>query len=415
EAQEFEKAAALRDKEKQTIAEKRRVEEEWRKPDVQRIVEVTEREIADIVSMWTGIPVTSLTEEETEKLLRMETSLHQRIVGQDEAVTAVSKAIRRTRAGLKDPHRPAGSFIFLGPSGVGKTELAKALAAFLFGSEDALVSLDMSEYMEKHTVSRLVGSPPGYVGFDEGGQLTEAVRRRPYSVVLFDEIEKAHPDVFNVLLQIFEEGRLTDAQGCKVDFKNTIIILTSNLGARDIVKGQTIGFSAQETGALAYETLKERVTGELKKVFRPELLNRVDEVIVFHDLKSEETEQIVDLMMERLADQMLVQGLGIRLTPAARSLLAGRGFDPALGARPLRRAIQRLVEDPLSEQILAGSWPPGQTVLVDAKNDEIVFSASDEPVQMPVSAAADAPKSTMVPRSSGSRRGSGATGGSVAE
>ncbi|MCK8115673.1 ATP-dependent Clp protease ATP-binding subunit [Anaerosoma tenue] len=415
EAQEFEKAAALRDKEKQTIAEKRRVEEEWRKPDVQRIVEVTEREIADIVSMWTGIPVTSLTEEETEKLLRMETSLHQRIVGQDEAVTAVSKAIRRARAGLKDPHRPAGSFIFLGPSGVGKTELAKALAEFLFGSEDALVSLDMSEYMEKHTVSRLVGSPPGYVGFDEGGQLTEAVRRRPYSVVLFDEIEKAHPDVFNVLLQIFEEGRLTDAQGRKVDFKNTIIILTSNLGARDIVKGQTIGFSVQETGALAYETLKERVTGELKKVFRPELLNRVDEVIVFHDLKSEETEQIVDLVMEQLADQMLVQGLGIRLTPAARSLLAGRGFDPALGARPLRRAIQRLVVDPLSEQILAGSWPPGQTVLVDAENDEIVFSASDEPVQMPVSTAADAPKSTMVPRSSGSRRGSGATGGSVAE
>jgi ATP-dependent Clp protease ATP-binding subunit ClpC len=415
EAQEFEKAASLRDKEKQTIAEKRRVEEEWRKPDVQRIVEVTEREIADIVSMWTGIPVTSLTEEETEKLLRMEASLHQRIVGQDEAVTAVSKAIRRTRAGLKDPHRPAGSFIFLGPSGVGKTELAKALAEFLFGSEDALISLDMSEYMEKHTVSRLVGSPPGYVGFDEGGQLTEAVRRRPYSVVLFDEIEKAHPDVFNVLLQLFEEGRLTDAQGRKVDFKNTIIILTSNLGARDIVKGQTVGFSAQETGALAYETLKERVTGELKKVFRPELLNRVDEVIVFHDLKSEETEQIVDLMMERLADQMLVQGLGIRLTPAARSLLASRGFDPALGARPLRRAIQRMVEDPLSEQILAGSWPPGQTVLVDVEDDEIVFSASDEPVQTPVTASADTPKSTMVPRSTGSRRGSGAAGGSVAE
>src|SRR5574340_1237562 len=262
EAQEFEKAASLRDKEKQVLAEKRSMEEEWRKPDAQRIVEVTEREIADIVSMWTGIPVASLTEEETEKLLRMETSLHERIVGQDEAVTAVSKAIRRTRAGLKDPTRPAGSFIFLGPSGVGKTELAKALAAFLFGSEESLISLDMSEYMEKHTVSRLVGSPPGYVGFDEGGQLTEAVRRRPYSVVLFDEIEKAHPDVFNVLLQIFEEGRLTDAQGRKVDFKNAIIILTSNLGARDIVKGQTLGFSVQETGALAYDTLKERVTGE---------------------------------------------------------------------------------------------------------------------------------------------------------
>ncbi len=415
EAQEFEKAAALRDTEKQISAEKRSAEEEWRKPSPQRVVEVTEQEIADIVSMWTGIPVTSLTEEETAKLLRMEANLHERIVGQDEAVTAVSKAIRRTRAGLKDPSRPAGSFIFLGPSGVGKTELAKALAEFLFGSEEALISLDMSEYMEKHTVSRLVGSPPGYVGFDEGGQLTEAVRRRPYSVILFDEIEKAHPDVFNVLLQIFEEGRLTDSQGRKVDFKNAIIILTSNLGARDIVKGQTIGFSAQETGALEYDTLKERVTGELKKVFRPELLNRVDEVIVFHDLKVEETEQIVDLLMARLSDQMLVQGLGIRLSPAARSLLARKGFDPALGARPLRRAIQRLVEDPLSEQILAGSWLPGQTVLVDVVDGAITFTATDAPAVEPVVAAVDAPKPTMVPRATRPRRGAGAAGGSAAE
>ncbi|MEA5075798.1 MAG: ATP-dependent Clp protease ATP-binding subunit [Coriobacteriia bacterium] len=415
EAQEFEKAAALRDTEKQISAEKRSAEEEWRKPSPQRVVEVTEQEIADIVSMWTGIPVTSLTEEETAKLLRMEANLHERIVGQDEAVTAVSKAIRRTRAGLKDPSRPAGSFIFLGPSGVGKTELAKALAEFLFGSEEALISLDMSEYMEKHTVSRLVGSPPGYVGFDEGGQLTEAIRRRPYSVILFDEIEKAHPDVFNVLLQIFEEGRLTDSQGRKVDFKNAIIILTSNLGARDIVKGQTIGFSAQETGALEYDTLKERVTGELKKVFRPELLNRVDEVIVFHDLKVEETEQIVDLLMARLSDQMLVQGLGIRLSPAARSLLARKGFDPALGARPLRRAIQRLVEDPLSEQILAGSWLPGQTVLVDVVDGAITFTATDAPAVEPVVAAVDAPKPTMVPRATRPRRGAGAAGGSAAE
>jgi len=415
EAQEFEKAAALRDKEKQISAEKRSAEEEWRKPTPQRVVEVTEQEIADIVSMWTGIPVTSLTEEETAKLLRMEANLHERIVGQDEAVTAVSKAIRRTRAGLKDPSRPAGSFIFLGPSGVGKTELAKALAEFLFGSEEALISLDMSEYMEKHTVSRLVGSPPGYVGFDEGGQLTEAVRRRPYSVILFDEIEKAHPDVFNVLLQIFEEGRLTDSQGRKVDFKNAIIILTSNLGARDIVKGQTIGFSAQETGALEYDTLKERVTGELKKVFRPELLNRVDEVIVFHDLKVEETEQIVDLLMARLSDQMLVQGLGIRLTPAARSLLARKGFDPALGARPLRRAIQRLVEDPLSEQILAGSWLTGQTVLVDVVDGEIAFTATDAPAVEQVAAAVDGPKSTMVPRATRPRRGAGTAGGSAAQ
>ncbi len=415
EAQEFEKAAALRDKEKQISAEKRSAEEEWRKPTPQRVVEVTEQEIADIVSMWTGIPVTSLTEEETAKLLRMEANLHERIVGQDEAVTAVSKAIRRTRAGLKDPSRPAGSFIFLGPSGVGKTELAKALAEFLFGSEEALISLDMSEYMEKHTVSRLVGSPPGYVGFDEGGQLTEAVRRRPYSVILFDEIEKAHPDVFNVLLQIFEEGRLTDSQGRKVDFKNAIIILTSNLGARDIVKGQTIGFSAQESGALEYDTLKERVTGELKKVFRPELLNRVDEVIVFHDLKVEETEQIVDLLMARLSDQMLVQGLGIRLTPAARSLLARKGFDPALGARPLRRAIQRLVEDPLSEQILAGSWLTGQTVLVDVVDGEIAFTATDAPAVEQVAAAVDGPKSTMVPRATRPRRGAGTAGGSAAQ
>ncbi|MGB4442606.1 MAG: ATP-dependent Clp protease ATP-binding subunit [Coriobacteriia bacterium] len=414
EAQEFEKAAALRDKEKQVLAEKRAMESEWRKPDVARIVEVTEKEIADVVSMWTGIPVASLTEEETEKLLRMETSIHERIVGQDEAVTAVSKAIRRTRAGLKDPTRPAGSFIFLGPSGVGKTELAKALAAFLFGSEDALISLDMSEYMEKHTVSRLVGSPPGYVGFDEGGQLTEAVRRRPYSVILFDEIEKAHPDVFNVLLQIFEEGRLTDAQGRKVDFKNAIIILTSNLGARDIGKGRSLGFSMEDTTGLAYDTLKERVTGELKRVFRPELLNRVDEVIVFHDLTSEDTEAIVDLLIARLRDQLVTQGVGIRLVPAARALLARSGFDPAMGARPLRRAIQRLIEDPLSEQLLAGEWSPGDTVVADVEGDRIVFRKAEGPEILPVrETAPPAPKATAVPRGSRSRRGTGAAGGAA--
>jgi ATP-dependent Clp protease ATP-binding subunit ClpC len=411
EAQEFEKAAALRDREKQVIAEKRTMEEEWRAPEVQRVVEVTEREIADIVSMWTGIPVASLTEEETQKLLRMETSIHERIVGQDEAVTAVSRAIRRTRAGLKDPSRPAGSFIFLGPSGVGKTELAKALAEFLFGSEDALISLDMSEYMEKHTVSRLVGSPPGYVGFDEGGQLTEAVRRRPYSVVLFDEIEKAHPDVFNVLLQIFEEGRLTDAQGRKVDFRNVIVILTSNLGARDIVKGQTIGFSVQQSGALAYEALKERVTGELKKVFKPEFLNRVDEVIVFHDLVAEEIQAIVDLMFERLRDQLLAQGVGIQLTAAARELLAREGFDPALGARPLRRAIQRLVEDPLSEQLLAGEWPAGQVVVVAVEDGAIVFQRGEPGEEALVaSVPAAAPKATMPKRSGRTRKGGRADG-----
>ena len=410
EAQEFEKAASMRDREKQVLAEKRAMEEEWRKPEHQRVVEVTEREIADVVSMWTGIPVTSLTEEEAEKLLRMETSLHERIVGQDEAVTAVSKSIRRARAGLKDPARPAGSFIFLGPSGVGKTELAKALASFLFGHEDALISLDMSEYMEKHTVSRLVGSPPGYVGFDEGGQLTEAVRRRPYSVVLFDEIEKAHPDVFNVLLQIFEEGRLTDAQGRKVDFKNTIIIMTSNVGARDIVKGQTIGFSMQESVGLAYDTLKERVTGELKKVFRPELLNRIDEVIVFHDLTNDEIQQIVDLMAARLRDQLFGRGIGIRLAPAARELLARQGFDPASGARPLRRAIQRFVEDPLSEQILAGEWLAGDVVLVDAADGAITFHKGEGPVEAAVAPPANAPKATMPTRGGRSRRGGVADG-----
>ncbi|MDO8848195.1 MAG: ATP-dependent Clp protease ATP-binding subunit [Coriobacteriia bacterium] len=414
EAQEFEKAASLRDNEKQVLAEKRAMENEWRKPDTQRIVEVTEREIADVVSMWTGIPVASLTEEETEKLLRMETSIHERIVGQDEAVIAVSKAIRRTRAGLKDPSRPAGSFIFLGPSGVGKTELAKALAAFLFGSEDALISLDMSEYMEKHTVSRLVGSPPGYVGFDEGGQLTEAVRRRPYSVILFDEIEKAHPDVFNVLLQIFEEGRLTDAQGRKVDFKNAIIILTSNLGARDIGKGRSLGFSMQETTGLAYDTLKERVTGELKKMFRPELLNRVDEVIVFHDLVAEEIEAIVDLLIARVREQLLVQGVGIRLSAEARTLLAKSGFDSAMGARPLRRAIQRLVEDPLSEQLLAGEWLPGDTVLVTVEGEQIVFHKGEgEDVPAAAAPAAVTPKATTVSRAPRTRRGSGAAGGAA--
>ncbi|MCL2503606.1 MAG: ATP-dependent Clp protease ATP-binding subunit [Coriobacteriia bacterium] len=370
ESQEFEKAAALRDDEKKVLVERRTMEEEWMKPDNRRVVEITEREIAEVVSMWTGVPVTDLTEEETAKLLRMEAVLHGRIVGQDEAVTSVSKAIRRARAGLKDPRRPAGSFIFLGPSGVGKTELAKALAEFLFGSEDSLISLDMSEYMEKHTVSRLIGSPPGYVGFDEGGQLTELVRRKPYSVVLFDEIEKAHPDVFNVLLQILEEGRLTDAQGRRIDFKNTILIMTSNLGARDIVKGSLLGFApSKEEGGLVYDELKSRVTGELKSLFKPEFLSRVDEVIVFHDLTSEEIEQIVDLMIAATREQLLRHGISIAMTAEARKLLAKEGFDPALGARPLRRAIQRLVEDRLSEQILAGMWVAGDAIEAYADED----------------------------------------------
>jgi ATP-dependent Clp protease ATP-binding subunit ClpC len=414
EAQEFEKAAALRDKEKQALAEKRAVEEEWLKPEKSRVVEVTEAEIAQIVSMWTGIPVTALTEEETAKLLRMEGSLHQRVIGQDEAVTAVSKAIRRARAGLKSANRPSGSFIFLGPSGVGKTELAKALAEFLFGSEDALISLDMSEYMEKHTVSRLVGSPPGYVGFEEGGQLTERVRRKPYSVILFDEIEKAHPDVFNVLLQILEEGRLTDAQGHKVDFKNTIIIMTSNVGARDITKGKTtLGFSQSATGGITHEAIKDRVTGELKKLFRPELLNRVDEVIVFHELTPDEIGSIVDLMMNELRIQLISRGVGIALSSEARDLLAKEGFDPAFGARPLRRAIQRLVEDPLSEEMLAGHWVAGDVVELDVKDGVLVFTKGAGSPEAPVSKPAR--KRAMMPQRSGTKESGSAGRGAATE
>ncbi len=416
EAQEFEKAASLRDTEKQIIAEKRSMEEEWLKPETRRLVEVTENEIADVVSMWTGVPVAAVTEEETEKLLRMESSVHERIVGQDEAVIAVSKAIRRARAGLKDPHRPAGSFIFLGPSGVGKTELSKALAAFLFGSEEALVELDMSEYMEKHTVSRLIGSPPGYVGFDEGGQLTEIVRRKPYSVVLFDEIEKAHPDVFNVLLQILEEGRLTDAQGRRVDFKNAIIIMTSNIGARDIAKGKRLGFHTDSGEGLDYSELKERVTDELKKLFRPEFLNRVDEVIVFHDLTHEEICQIVDLMIDRLREQLVGRGMGIALTGEARELLAREGFDPALGARPLRRAIQRMVEDPLSEQILAGQWSPGDIieVYVDETGGNAAFRKGEGTFATPATAGVESTPAHSVPPRGTPRAGSDAAAGDAA-
>ena len=418
EAQEFEKAASLRDREKQVLAEKRKIEEEWMKPDNRRIVEVTEKEIAEIVSMWTGIPVTNLTEAETARLLRMETSLHERVIGQDEAIVAVSRAIRRTRAGLKNPNRPSGSFIFLGPSGVGKTELAKTLSQFLFGTEDALISLDMSEYMEKHTVSRLVGSPPGYVGFEEGGQLTEAVRRRPYSVILFDEIEKAHPDVFNILLQILEEGRLTDAQGRKIDFKNTILIMTSNVGARDITKGKTsLGFSDQLEGSLSHDKIKERVTGELKRAFRPEFLNRVDETIVFHELTAEEIHSIVDLMIARLREQLEAQGIGITLTSEARDLLAKEGFDPAFGARPLRRAIQRMIEDPLSEEILSGMWSAGDVVEVSAEEGRAIFNKLEGPSIPPQPAPrkkAAAARGLMPPRKSGTSTGGTTSSGGVA-
>ncbi|HYX78098.1 MAG TPA: AAA family ATPase, partial [Solirubrobacterales bacterium] len=366
EAQEFEKAANLRDKERQLTNSKRELEDQWAAGEGGERPEVGEEEIADIVSMWTGIPVFKLTEAETKKLLRMEDELHKRVIGQDVAITAVSKAIRRSRAGIKDPKRPAGSFIFLGPSGVGKTELARTLAEFLFGDEDAMVRIDMSEYMEKHAVSRLVGSPPGYVGYDEGGQLTEAVRRKPYSVLLLDEIEKAHPDVFNILLQILEDGRLTDAQGRTVDFRNTIVIMTSNIGAKDIARNVSFGFGTSDETGTSYEEMKDRIMGELKKVFRPEFLNRIDEVIVFHKLTRNEIKEIIDLMIGRVRAQVAEHELQLELGEQAKELLVDKGWDPAMGARPLRRAIQRYIEDPLADEVLRqGDIEPGTTVLID--------------------------------------------------
>ena len=373
EAQEFEKAASLRDKERKLTQKKRELEENWRAEEgAGEQPEIGEEEIADIVSMWTGIPVFKLTEAESQKLIRMEDELHKRVIGQEEAIVAVSKSIRRARAGIKDPKRPTGSFIFLGPSGVGKTELARTLAEFLFGDEDAMIQVDMSEYMEKHSVSRLVGSPPGYIGYDEGGQLTEAVRRKPYSVVLLDEIEKAHPDVFNILLQILEDGKLTDAQGRKVDFRNTIVIMTSNIGAASISKNQSLGFSIGDDSGLSYDDMKDRVMSELRKVFRPELLNRIDEVIVFHKLTKDEIMTIVELMMKRLRDQMGEHEAVIELTDGAKELLVEKGYDPTMGARPLRRAIQRFIEDPLADFVLGRELGPGSTILVDRKNDDEV-------------------------------------------
>jgi ATP-dependent Clp protease ATP-binding subunit ClpC len=372
EAQEFEKAANLRDKERKLTQKKRDLEEKWRSSEEIEQPQIGEEEIADIVSMWTGIPVFKLTEAESQKLIRMEEELHKRVIGQHPAIVAVSKSIRRARAGIKDPKRPTGSFIFLGPSGVGKTELARTLAEFLFGDEDAMIQVDMSEYMEKHSVSRLVGSPPGYIGYDEGGQLTEAVRRKPYSVVLLDEIEKAHPDVFNILLQILEDGKLTDAQGRKVDFRNTIVIMTSNIGAATISKNVSFGFGQADESGLSYEDMKDRIMGELKKVFRPELLNRIDEVIVFHKLTRDEIKIIVDLMMKRLKEQMVEHEAAIELTEDAKELLVEKGYDPAMGARPLRRAIQRFIEDPLADFVLGRSITPGSTIVVDRKDEEEV-------------------------------------------
>jgi len=370
EEQQFEEAGRLRDREKELLAKREEVEAEIKASGTDLFDEVDEEAVAEVLSLWTGIPVYKLTEEETQKLLRMEEELHKRVIGQQQAIAAVSQAIRRTRAGLKDPKRPSGSFIFLGPSGVGKTELAKTLAEFLFGDENALISLDMSEYMEKHTVSRLVGSPPGYVGYEEGGQLTEAVRRKPFSVVLFDEIEKGHPDVFNTLLQILEEGRLTDSQGRSVDFRNTVLIMTSNLGTRDLRKAN-LGFTKADE-AVSYERMKAKVNDALKEHFRPEFLNRIDDTIVFHELSQPEVRQIIDLMIKRVGKQMAGLGMGLELTDAAKDYVSVKGYDPTLGARPLRRALQRLVEDPLSEKLLYKEFGAGEIVIVDIEDDEEV-------------------------------------------
>jgi ATP-dependent Clp protease ATP-binding subunit ClpC len=382
EAQEFEKAANLRDKERRLTNKKRDLEDEWKSDESGPRPSIGEEEIADIVSMWTGIPVFKLTEAETQKLLRMEDELHKRVIGQEQAIKAVSRAIRRARAGIQDPKRPSGSFIFLGPSGVGKTELARTLAEFLFGDESALIQVDMSEYMEKHAVSRLVGSPPGYIGYDEGGQLTEQVRRKPYSVILLDEVEKAHPEVFNILLQILEDGRLTDAQGRSVDFRNAILIMTSNIGAATISRNTPLGFSVSEDEGISYDDMKSRIMGELKRVFRPELINRIDEIIVFHKLTKEQITQIVDLLLVRLQGQMKEYGLTLRLTQEAKDLLVEQGYDPTMGARPLRRAIQRLVEDPLSDRILGGGFTEGSTVTIDRDGEEMKLVV-EEPAVAP--------------------------------
>src|SRR5689334_3916037 len=368
-AQDFEKAASLRDDEKQLLTAKAKREKEWKAGDMDVVAEVDEELIAEVLATATGIPVFKLTEEESSRLLRMEDELHKRVIGQKDAIKALSQAIRRTRAGLKDPKRPGGSFIFAGPSGVGKTELSKTLAEFLFGDEDALISLDMSEFSEKHTVSRLFGSPPGYVGYEEGGQLTEKVRRKPFSVVLFDEVEKAHPDIFNSLLQILEDGRLTDSQGRVVDFKNTVIIMTTNLGTRDISKGFNLGFAAQGDTKSNYERMKNKVSDELKQHFRPEFLNRVDDVVVFPQLTQADILAIVDLMISKVDERLKDRDMGIELSQSAKELLSKKGYDPVLGARPLRRTIQREIEDSLSEKILFGELRPGHIVVVDTEGE----------------------------------------------
>ena len=385
-SQDFEKAAALRDSEKQLLARKSEREKAWKDGDLDVVSEVDDEQIAEVLANWTGIPVFKLTEEETTRLLKMEDELHKRIIGQDQAVKAVSQAIRRTRAGLKDPKRPSGSFIFAGPSGVGKTELTKALAEFLFGDEDALIQVDMGEFHDRYTASRLFGAPPGYVGYEEGGQLTEKVRRKPFSVVLFDEIEKAHQDIYNTLLQVLEDGRLTDGQGRTVDFKNTVIVFTSNLGTQDISKAVGMGFN-QGNEESTYERMKQKVNDELKRHFRPEFLNRIDDVVVFHQLTSVEINKMVDLMLKRVEGALRNKDMSLEVTDAAKTLLGERGFDPVLGARPLRRTIQREIEDKLSEKILFDEVRPGQIILVDiegeGKEREFTFRGEPRPSAVP--------------------------------
>jgi len=391
-AQDFERAARLRDEEKTLLGKKSERERQWKDGDLDVVAEVDDEQIAEVLANWTGIPVFKLTEEETTRLLRMEDELHKRIIGQEEAVKAVSKAIRRTRAGLKDPKRPSGSFIFAGPSGVGKTELSKALANFLFGEDDALIQIDMGEFHDRYTASRLFGAPPGYVGYEEGGQLTEKVRRKPFSVVLFDEIEKAHQEVYNTLLQVLEDGRLTDGQGRTVDFKNTVIIFTSNLGTQDISKAVGLGFAGAGEQGSNYERMKQKVNDELKKHFRPEFLNRIDDIIIFHQLTKDEIIEMVDLMITRVEAQLKNKDMAIELTPLAKQLLAKRGFDPVLGARPLRRTIQREIEDQLSEKILFGELQPGQIIITDVEGWDgegpddrahFVFRGEAKPTQVP--------------------------------
>jgi ATP-dependent Clp protease ATP-binding subunit ClpC len=377
-AQDFERAAKLRDQEKQLLGQKSEREKQWKDGDLDVVAEVDEEQIAEVLAHWTGIPVFKLTEEETTRLLRMEDEVHKRIIGQEEAVKAVSKAIRRTRAGLKDPKRPSGSFIFAGPSGVGKTELSKALANFLFGEDDALIQIDMGEFHDRYTASRLFGAPPGYVGYEEGGQLTEKVRRKPFSVVLFDEIEKAHQEVYNTLLQVLEDGRLTDGQGRTVDFKNTVIIFTSNLGTQDISKAVSLGFAGGGEQANNYERMKQKVLDELKKHFRPEFLNRIDDIVVFHQLTRDEIIKMVDLMITRVEGQLKNKDMALELTAKAKAMLAQRGFDPVLGARPLRRTIQREIEDQLSEKILFGELEPGQIIICDVEGWDGEGTADDK-------------------------------------